>query len=552
MKLFPTSETLARYKNMVKLFVKYGLSDLVLKAGLRDVLMDEDMDEEARDPKAEELPRDLERLGPTFIKFGQFLCTFSDILPTQFQEALTRLQDRVEPFGFEEAEKIFEASLGIKIADAFREFEREPLSAASIGQVHRAWLKDGEPAAVKIQRPGIQSMIFSDLELIRYLAELLDHHTELGRRARFENMADEFRKTILRELDFRLEAQNLKILGRNLADFDRILVPKPFEELTGGRVLTMQFVEGGKLGKGDLTNGTPPGNVELAEELFKAYLKQTLVDGFFHADPHPGNILLTPGGKLALLDLGMVAYLSGELRDSLLIILTGISEGDGDKVVPEALKISEKTGEFNPQNFTRQINDLVAYQQHRSARDFNMGKIVLEVSKISRKSGVIIPIELTILGKTLLNLDEVGRRLAPEFNPNECIRRNASDILQHRIWKSLSPGNLVTTFMETRELIAKMPHRANRILEALANNRIKVKVDTIDEQLLISGFQKVANRIAMGLVLAALIVGAALMMNVQTSYTLFGYPALAIVLFLAAAMGGVYLLFKIVFIDRGL
>ncbi len=550
MHLFPLKENLPRYKEAIKLLAKYGFSDLVLKSGLDEEISQDSVKDMEPDRKVEEFPRDLERLGPTFIKFGQFLSAFSDILPTDYQESLTRLQDQAESFDFSEAKEIIETDLGVRFSKAFDDFDTRPISAASVAQVHRAVLRNGKEVAVKVQRPDVKCMVLADLEVIRYIAEILDRHTSAGKKNHFEWLAEEFRKSILRELDFRLEAQNLRILKKNLEEFPNIQVPEPIDDYTGTRVLTMDYMPGIKMNS--LSN-LPQSKIDrnqLADELFQAYLKQIIIDGFFHADPHPGNILLTKEGHLALLDLGMIAHLDDEMQDSLLKILIGISEGDGYKVVSEALKIAEKQDEINEYRFSHEISDLLLQQKHRKAGEYNMGRVVLDVSKISRRNGIIIPIELTVLGKTLLNLDQVGTQLAPDFDPNDCIRRNTLSLMQTRMWKTMSLGNVLNSMMETKELISKMPHRINRILESLANNEIEVQVDAIDEKMLITGIQKIANRITMGLILAALIVGAALLMQVETDYTILGYPILAILFFLGAAIGGISLIIKILLTDE--
>ncbi len=541
---------ISRYKDFIKLLLKYGFSDLVFQSKMNESLDVDELDVEEKSPKSEEFPRDLEKLGPTFIKLGQFLSSFSDLLPPAYIQSLTRLYDQVEPFPYEEVEKIVSSDLGVKISKAFSAFDPKPFSAASLSQVHKAVLRNGREVAVKVQRPNIRQIILSDLTTIDYIANLLDNYSDLGTYYHFEQMASEFRTTIMRELDFRLESHNQKILGQNLTEFPSIVVPQPVEDYTGNRVLTMDYISGTKI---EVVRPLPQSKINrsrLAEELFRAYLKQILLDGFFHADPHPGNVLLTHNGKLALLDIGMVAHVGDELQDALLKILIGISEGDGEKVVHEVLKIAETHSDFKENEFTHDITTLVSQQQHKDAQSFNMGKVVLDVSRISRKNSVSIPTVLSVLGKTLLNLDQVGSDLAPQFDPNQAIQRYASELVQQRMWKSFSPGNLFNSVMEIKEIISKFPQRLNRILSAFANNELVLRVESIDEKVLITGIQKIANRITIGLILAALIIGAALLMRVDTPFKIFGYPVLAIVFFLIAAIGGMGLIIKIIFTDE--
>ena len=541
---------LKRYKDVAVLLMKYGRSDLVKAAGLDPTLDDESPAATATDPAASELANDLERMGPTFIKLGQLLSTRPDILPLPYLHALTRLQDRVEPFSFAEVEGIVISELGVRLSKAFSEFEAKPLAAASLGQVHRAAMRDGRPVAVKVQRPDIRERVMEDLDALEEIAEFLDHHTEMGRRYGFVQILDEFRRSLLRELDYRQEAQNLTLLRRNLAEFSAIVVPAPIEDYTTSRVLTMEYVSGTKI-----TTLSPVAMLELngaalAEQLFRAYLKQILVDGFFHADPHPGNVLVTDAGQIALLDLGMVGRIAPRLQEPLLQLLLAISEGHSDDAVRFALKVGEVRPDFDEPEFSRRVADLVGRHQDAELRNMQVGKAVLEIGRISGDVGLRLPSELTMLGKTLLNLDQIAEALDPTFNPNASIRKNAAEIMRGRLLKSASPGNMFGGILELKEFMERLPRRVNKILDTVANNQLEVKIDAIDEARLMAGFQKVANRITLGLLLASLIIGAAMLMQVETSFRILGYPGLAIIFFLLAAGGGIALMLSILLKDE--
>jgi ubiquinone biosynthesis protein len=542
---------LNRYRQIAWLFVKYGRSDLVKDAGLEETLEAEQRVTPKEAAKAEELAGDLEKLGPTFVKLGQLLSTRVELLPRAYLDALARLQDKVEPFPFDEVEKIVASELGVRMSKAFSDFEVAPMAAASLGQVHRARLRDGRQVAVKVQRPGIRDAMLEDLDALDEIAEFLDNHTAAGKRYEFCQMLDQFRKSLLRELDYRLEASNLTTIGQHLKEFEHIVVPEPIPDYVTSRVLTMQYVHGKKI-----TDLNPLARMEfdgdaLAEELFRAYLQQILVDGFFHADPHPGNVFLTDDYRIALIDLGMVGKIMPGLQEQLLQLLLAIAEGRGDDAADIAIKISDRKEDFAEKEFKHAIAEIVAKQQGATVEQMQVGRLVLEVTQVAGENGVRVPSELTMLGKTLLNLDQVGRTIAPDFDPNASIRRNAAQIMQQRLMKSLSPGNLFSGVLELKDLIQRLPSRLNKIIDAIANNEMKISVDAIDEKTLVLGFQKVANRITVGLIIAALIVGAAMMMRVETSFRIWGYPGLAILLFLAAAGAGVFLLINILFYDKG-
>jgi ubiquinone biosynthesis protein len=543
---------LQRYKALADLLLKYGRSSLVKRGALDEMV--EDSGAQVRgvpgDPAPEELAADLEKLGPTFVKLGQLLSTRPDLLPMPYVEALTRLQDGIEPFRFTDVQEIVTSELHVRLSKAFSWFDQTPLAAASIGQVHRARLRDGREVVVKVQRPNIRDQMVEDLEMLGRATKFVDKHTEVGRHWEFSLVVEEFRRMLLRELDYRQEAQHLETLADNLAGFDRIVVPRPIDDFSTARVLTIEYVRGMKITKISPVARTEFDGKELAEQLFRAYLQQILVDGFVHADPHPGNVFLTDDNRIALLDLGMVARVAPTMQERLLQFVIAVAEGRGDEAATIAIKVGEARPEFDEARFRRRVTDIVGQNASSRLEDIQVGKVVMLVTRVAAECSIRVPAELSLLAKTLLNLDQVGRVLDPHFDPNAAIRRYAAQLTQQRVRKSLSPGNLLDTVIETRELLQRLPSRVNAILEHVAANDLQLKVDAIDEKLLIEGFQKIANRITLGLVLASMIVAAALLMRVETSFRIFGYPGLAMVCFLSAVGGGIALAVNIVFHDE--
>jgi ubiquinone biosynthesis protein len=542
---------LKRYKDIALLLIKHGRSDVVKHAGLHDALeLEASVETTAGVAKADELAQDLEKMGPTFIKLGQLLSTRADFLPPAYIHALTRLQDKIDPFPFEQVEAIVSGELGVRISKAFSEFAAKPLATASLGQVHRATMHDGRVVVVKVQRPGIREIIAEDMEVLEEIAGFLDNHTPWGRRYEFGKMLEELRKSLWRELDYRQEARNLSTLGANLLEFPGIVVPVPIEDFTTSRVLTMEYIRGKKITDlGPLARLDLKG-AELAEELFHAYLKQILVDGFFHADPHPGNVFLTDDHRIALLDLGMVGHITPQLQENLLQLLLAVSDGRGDDAAASAIKIGELKEDFSENTFRQRVAGLVGEYQGSKMDQIQVGRVVLEITQVAADNGLRVPAELTLLSKTLLNLDLVGQTLDPKFNPNASIRRNAEKILQQRVSKAFSTTNLFGGLLEMKDLLVRLPGRLNRILDTIAHNEFKVNVDAIDEDVIIEGLQKIANRITLGLVLAALIVGAALLARVETSFRIFGYPGLALICFLSVGGGGLLLIISILMHDH--
>ena len=549
-----SADRLKQYAGMARLFYKYGNRELVTRAGLDDALKDDHVtpgaDENESHPVAERLAADLERMGPAYVKLGQLLSTRSDLLPPAYLDALSRLQDRVEPFGFGDVERIVQEELGVRLSKGFTSFSNVPIAAASLGQVHRATLRDGREVAVKVQRPEARDQVASDLAAFADVAEFLDRHTETGRVASFSEIVEEFRRTILEELDYRREAQNLTTLRENLASFRRLVVPAPVPDYCTSRVLTMEFISGTKI-----TALNPVVHLDLnphglVETLFQAYLRQIIIDGFFHADPHPGNVLITDDCRLALIDLGMVSRLSSSRQDQLLKLLLAVADGRGDQAFDVAMQIGRRLDNFDRDTAEKAVTSLVARYQDATLEDVQVGAVMLQMQRIAGGHGLRLPTEMAMLGKTLLNLDEVARTLAPDFNVQESIRRNAANLMQERMRRSLSVAGFFSSLMELRTFAEALPGRLNRVLDAVSTNEFKLKMEVIDEGALIEGFQKVANRIALGLVLAALIVGAAMLMQVRTTFTIFGYPGLAMVLFIAAAAGGIWMVISIMTGDR--
>jgi predicted unusual protein kinase regulating ubiquinone biosynthesis (AarF/ABC1/UbiB family) len=563
MKLRISTSHLKRYRQIAALLWKYGRSDLAQQLGTDDGFGADDKIPASSNARGnndsspstasrvspEELADDLEAMGPTYIKLGQVLAGRPDLLPDAYLKSLARLQDKVKPFSYTEVEAIVMAELGVRISKAFSNFDNEPIAAASLGQVYRATLRDGRPVVVKVQRPNIRQQMAEDFEVLAQIASFLDGHTALGQRRRFLVTLEEFRFTIQQELNYEREAHNLISLRKNLEKFKLIQVPQPIPNYYTRSVLTMEAIQGqkittlGPLAKLELKGGP------LAEELFSAYLQQVLVDGLFHADPHPGNVFITNDGRVALIDLGMVGHTAPIMQENLLKILLAVSEGNGEAAAEIAIRMSEKLEDFAAAEFRRRITQLVALRRDQGLEQLNVGRSLLEVSRIAQENALIVPSELVLLAKTMLQLDEVGRILDPTFDTNASIRRNVSELMARHMRKDFTRSNIYGTLLEAKEFTSGLPYRLNRILDLITNSDLAVNVKAADAKLVMDGMQKIANRITAGVVLAGLIVGASLLMRVPTVFQLFGFPGLAILCFLAAAAGGFWLVISIFISD---
>ena len=546
-------ENLQRYQKFIGFMLKYWNSDLFAKTA-STALNEDDKDEEhagTYDQTPEELVEDLKNMGPTYIKLGQLLSTRPDLLPDAYLQALATLQDDVPPIEYSVVQEIVEEEIGERISKAFSSFDEEPLASASIGQVHKATLRSGKAVAVKIQRPGIRKKFLADLDTLKELAEFAVKHTEVAKKYAFDNVLAELRHILLQELDYNREAQNLLTLGKNLAEFKNLTVPQPILDYSSSKVLTMDYIQGKKI-----TSISPLKQLEndlgpLVDELVEAYLKQIITDGFVHADPHPGNIHITSQNQIALIDLGMVAKFTPNIQEKLLQLLIALSQEDGEAAADVLLNMSEVTENSDVKNFRRTINQLIMDSQVNTAKDMETGRLLIQMNRLAADNGILICVEVNILGKIFLNMDQIIAVLDPDFDLKEAIRKHVHKMMRAKMYKELKPENLFSVALETKKLAEHLPERLNKISENLANNEFKIKVDAIDQQRFTDGFQKVANRITLGLIIAAMIVGAAMLMRVPSTFRIFGYPGLAIIFFLIAAFGGLFLSYIIIFKDEG-
>lgn len=539
-----------KYIRFFKFMMKYWNSDVFSYTEEKMADSESEIESENFDHSPEELAEDLKSMGPTYVKLGQLLSTRPDLLPPPFLDALATLQDDVEIVDYQEVETIFKEELGVRISKAFASFEKEPLASASIGQVHRAVLHSGKIVAVKVQRPGIRKRFIEDLDTLMSISEKLETYSEMGRNYAIHSVIEELRYVLLKELDYTLEAQNLATLKKNLVEFEHMFIPTPILDYCSSKVLTMEFVEGGKITKVSPLKRLDISFKPLVDELVKSYLKQIIVDGFAHADPHPGNVYLTPENKIALMDLGMVAKFSNEMQEIILKLMIGLSNYDGSRVADILLSISEYDEKKDVSNFKKDVIRKIQENENARAKDLQTGRVLIKMNQMAAKEGIHIPVELNILGKILLNLDQIVAYLAPKYDVQKTVKDYVQLLMQQRMKENLKPENLMEVFLEMKELTENLPYRLNKFSELLADNRLKIKVDAIDEQRFTGAFQKVANRITAGLIIAALIIGAAMLVRVPSSWTIAGYPGFAFILFVIAAIIGLYLLYEILLKDE--
>lgn len=581
-----------RLAAIVGLFTRYGLRDVAKQQGLL-ALVDEDEDippEEVaeREEHAVGFRKRLVELGPAYVKLGQVLSTRPDLLPEPYIHELEKLQDDVGPIPFEDVEQTIEMELGARISKLFDGFEREPIATASLGQAHAATMRGGREVVVKVQRPHIRASLADDLEFFHDVAQFLSDHTGVGSRIDVLGVIQQLERALTEELDYRVEARNAAAFRRSLAEFPRIIVPKVVEAYSRERVLTTERVHGLKVDDVSPITRLEHDFTPLAEELTRAYLKGITIDGFFHADPHPGNIFVVLEGmkspptpsdiaagdrraetrdattplarleadaqaqatptpadvdvRLAIIDFGMTARLSGTMREAATRLLMALGDHRGDDVAATLIEQGVPASDFDRAGYTRAIAELIARNVDLSAAEVQAGKVLFEVIDLSFQHGLRLPAEMTLLAKALFNLDGVTRSLDPAYMPLETIREFSNAIAVQRAQRDLSPRRLYQIAVESGDLIAALPHRLDQITSRLANNDLSTHVDVPQLPSLIVALQKVANRIFSGLVLAGLLIASSQLLPYWRTLGLIG--------FVIAAVIGIYMVLTILFSDR--
>ena len=582
-----------RLTAIVGLFTRYGLRDVARQQGLL-ALLDEDDDDIPPGEVAEHeqhavgFRKRLVELGPAYVKLGQVLSTRPDLLPEPYIHELEKLQDDVGPIPFEEVESTIETELGARIGKLFDSFEREPLATASLGQAHAATMRGGREVVVKVQRPHIRASLADDLEFFHDMAEFLAEHTGVGSRIDVLGVIQQLERALSEELDYRVEARNAAVFRRSLAEYPRIIVPKVVEAYSREKVLTTERVHGLKVGDVSPLTRLEHDFTPLAEELTRAYLKGITIDGFFHADPHPGNIFVVLRGmkspptpsdvaaddrridhrdattplarieadaqeratptpadvdaRLAIIDFGMTARLSGTMRDAATRLLIALGDHRGDDVAATLIEQGVPTNNFDRAGYTRAIAELIARNVDLTAAEVQAGKVLFEVIDLSYQHGLRLPAEMTLLAKALFNLDGVTRSLDPGYTPLETIREFSNEIAVQRAQRDFSPRRLYQVALESSDLIAALPHRLDQITSRLANNDLSTHVDVPQLPSLIVALQKVANRVFSGLVLAGLLIASSQLLPYWRTLGLIG--------FVIAAVIGIYMVLSILFSDR--
>lgn len=550
------TRNIGAYRDLLVLFTRYGLKDFRLTFDPTEMVLGEEQVAEIEPDvkqRAIAFASALKNMGPTYVKFGQLLSTRPDIVPPEYIDALESLQDNVEPFSFAEVERIVEEELGVRLSKAFEWFDSTPLAAASLGQVHRATLRDGRDVVVKVQRPDVREQVRKDLEVFSEIAETLEQHSTMARKMSLVATIEEARITLITELNYVQEAHNAEALRKNLEDFPLIYVPHVIHDYSSARVLTTELVKGQKVSKLTPLQMVDADYADLATVLTRAYLKQICIDGLWHSDPHPGNVFirdLDGEPQVVLLDFGMVSRIGREMQDEIVKLLIAISSNSGTEVAESCIRVSEVQERFEPTKFIREISQLVAQVHGADVHQINIGTVIFNVISIAANNELKAPPELAMLAKTLLNLDAITNKLDPNYDPEAVIRDYTEELIAQKIKQKFNLRNFYPALLDLNQFALDLPHRAREILDETAAGKLAFGIKLLQAEEFLAGIHKVANRITVGVIIAALLIASSLMMRVQSSVLILGYPALAVFGYLIAVVAATYLIVSTLASDR--
>lgn len=490
-----------------------------------------------------------EELGPTFVKFAQVLSARPDMITPGYAEEFKKLQDSVPPFPTEQARAIIEEELGVPFDTVFAEFG-PPVAAASIAQVHKARLKDGRTVAVKIQRPGIAEQLEVDGEILAAIAEQLEQHVPESRFFNPVAMVNEFKRTVKKELLFTEEARNLCRFRRNFKGVEQVHFPEVVQDFTTERVLLMQWIEGERIDKVRVDAACPtPEMKALAGVGLNAYFKMVFEDGFFHADPHPGNILVMPDGRVCFLDFGIVGRVSDELKSTLAHTLTAIVSRDYDHLIDKYIELGIVPSDVEPEEFRREFkSDLVDFMEPfygRSLREMGLEQYLDMLMHLAMKHHLRVPQELMLINRALLILHDIGMTLDPDFDLVKTAEPYVSKLVMTQVDPKRMIGRMAKEFAEAGDFVMTLPKTLRSLLKKTMRGELRLKMSHEGLDHLIQDMDRSSNRIAFALVISAMLISSAIMHAFDVGPAIYGISVLGMFTFGFAAVMGVWLIISI-------
>jgi ubiquinone biosynthesis protein len=487
----------------------------------------------------------LEELGPTFIKLGQLLSTRPDVLPGEYIAELSKLQDKVPPVATEAIAAQIVRELGSPVAELFTEFSPTPLAAASIAQVHRGWLPGGEAVVIKVRRPGIKQLIQTDIDILMGLAYLAERHLASGEVINPVGLVQEFRRTISREMNFTREGHTIERFRENFAGDPTVYIPKLYRDHSGETVLTLEYVDGIKVSDFEQLRSAGYDLQTIAHRGADAVLQQVLVHGFFHGDPHPGNIFILPDNIVCFVDYGMVGRLDRELKLRIAELLTSVLERDVDRLIAILLYSGELVDEIRLPELKKALNDFIDDYYEIPLEEIKAGQLLAEFFELLIQFRIRLSPDLMLLAKALVTIEGIGRQLDPEFNMVAHLKPFMARLLREKT----SPANLsragAMLVQDYGSLLKHLPRDLKELITRLNRNKFKIDLEHRGMDKLITDLDKSSNRLSFSLLIAALIVGSSLIMQTDKGPLLFGFPVLGLFGYSTAAVLGLWLAFAI-------
>jgi ubiquinone biosynthesis protein len=491
-------------------------------------------------------------LGPVYIKLGQLLSTRPDLLPLEYIEALSELQSNVPPIDWSEIETILIQQLRRPPSEIFTQIDRQPVAAGSIAQTHRAILQDGRPVALKVQRPGIDRLVTRDIAMIKQIADLLSG-TDFGKRYDLVSLADEFSTALQSELDFTQEARYTETLRQNLAagrwfDPSKIMVPEIDRQLSTQKLLVMEWLDGvpilaAKLTKKDLDGDISKQRQAITVLCFRAFFQQYLVDGLFHADPHPGNLFYLDDGRVAVLDCGMMGRLDARTQSALVEMILAIVNGDAQRCAQITLQLAEPMGELNLSRLEWDYDRLLHKYGNLNLQNTNASQAFYEILQAARRNNLRWPSNIGLFAKSLANLEGVGRQFNPEINLFEEVRPLMNDMFQRQLVGDDPLQSILRTGLELKNLSLQSPRQLAFLLDRFSSETLKLNITINNLDGIKRSMDDAANRRSFSTVVGSLIIGAAIISaSAQTPQL----QLLSNVLFGVASILGLWLIVKII------
>ncbi|MEA3417460.1 MAG: AarF/UbiB family protein [Thermodesulfobacteriota bacterium] len=547
-----TYRHLQRYRQILTVLFRYGFGDLVdvlkieqyIEIGLK-MISRKRRDRLEKLSRAERVRLAFEELGPTFIKLGQILSTRPDLVPVDFINELSKLQDMVPPFSFDEASEIIKVELGAAPEELFASIDKTPIASASIGQVYRAELKDGEDVAVKVQRPGIKKIIEVDLEIMFHLATLMEKHIEEMDLYRPVKIVEEFARTIEREIDYNIEASNMERFAGEFLDDSTVYIPKVFRDTTTSRVLAMEFIDGIKISEISWLDDAGYDRKIIAVRGADLALKQVFNNGFFHADPHPGNIFVLPNNVICLLDFGMMGSVDRQTREDFVDLLDSVVHKDTLKATRLLLELTDHDEEPDIKSLERDLSDFIGQHLYKPLKDIEIGKMLQGLLEVASRYRLRIPPDMFLMMKAFSSTEGVGLMLDPDF---DMIMRAAPFIemvKRARFYPKRIAGDIATLVAELLKFVQQFPKDTLEITRLIKQQKLNIKFEHKGFEPMLETHNQISNRISFSIIIGSLIIGSAIIVFAKTPPLFNGLSIIGIVGFISAAMMGIWLLVAI-------